>query len=309
MKNGQSLIMMMVLLVAVACKPTVPSDYIQPADMEEILYDYHLADAIARNENDGNVALTRNTYFHAVLKKHHVTEAEFDSSLVYYYSHIDRLKTVYTHVNDRLTEEAKRLGTSVGDISRYSDYTASGDTANIWTGATDVLLIPHPTANRYDFTFDVDSTFRKGDSFMLQFVAEYIWQSGAKDAVACVCAVYEGDSIVQSVSHVGGQGVSQLRIPSVDKKLERLSGYVYLSDSDNERNVRQMMFLSQLQFIRFHPQTPLVTHEKEAKDSIKTDSVQRADNTRGKVSGAVRNRVVERTSDASASVDTRATSH
>ena len=38
------------LLAVVGCKPTVPSDYLSPSEMEDILYDYHLAVAMAQKQ-------------------------------------------------------------------------------------------------------------------------------------------------------------------------------------------------------------------------------------------------------------------
>ena len=129
----RNLTYLLLLVLVVACKPSVPSEYIQPDDMEDILYDYHVAMAMARQgskEHDMN----RELYFQSVLRKHGITEAEFDSSLVYYYSHVYRLKDIYTQVNNRLSDEAASLGVAVGEISRYSQYSETGDTANIWKG-------------------------------------------------------------------------------------------------------------------------------------------------------------------------------
>ena len=37
--------------VLVSCKPTVPSDYIQPGEMEDLLYDYHVVMSMAAVKN------------------------------------------------------------------------------------------------------------------------------------------------------------------------------------------------------------------------------------------------------------------
>ena len=146
------------LATLIACKPSVPKEVIQPGDMEDILYDYHIAQALATEERSDNMNFERTKYFLAVLEN------------------------IYLEVNERLSDEAKVLGASVGSIGRYSQYSAFGDTANIWNNRTDLLLIPHPTMNRFDFTVKVDTSFYKGDSFMFQFMSEYIWQSGSKEA-------------------------------------------------------------------------------------------------------------------------------
>ena len=271
-----SLYILLALLLLMACTPTVPKQFIQPDDMEDILYDYHIGQAIAKDrvgeprESDIN----RNKYFLAVLKKHNVTETEFDTSMVYYYSHLERLKDIYTNVNERLADEAKMLGATVGEMNRYSRYSTSGDTANIWSDRTDLLLMPCPTMNRFDFTVKVDTSFYKGDSFAFQFVSEYIWQSGTKDAVVCIVTKYEGDSIIQTVNHVSVSGVSQIRVPANrENKLKEMRGFIYLTGGVNDDvSVRRMMFISQLQLIRFHNKE--VKNETK-KDGTETDSLQR----------------------------------
>ena len=70
-----SLTYLLVLMLVVACKPSVPSEYIQPDDMEDILYDYHLALAMSRQKGGTEMDFNRSLYFQSVLKKYGVTEA------------------------------------------------------------------------------------------------------------------------------------------------------------------------------------------------------------------------------------------
>lgn len=254
MRNSFWILLLLAGLLA-GCKPTVPSAFIQPDDMADILYDYHLAQAFARNSpGAANVDYNRSAYFYGVLRKYDITEAEFDSSLVYYYSHVDYLKDIYTKVNERLGDEAKALGASVGDIGKYSAYSATGDTANIWREQTALMLMPKPAANRFDFSVKVDTTFHLGDTFMLQFMTEFIYQSGTKDGVVCLWAKYEGDSIITMANHIAMSGLTQVRLPgNRENKLKELRGYIYLGNgSDLKEDVLKMMFISQLQLIRFH---------------------------------------------------------
>ena len=290
-----SLTYLLVLMLVVACKPTVPSEYIQPDDMEDILYDYHLALAMSRQKGGREVDFNRSLYFQSVLKKHGVTEAEFDSSLVYYYSHVYRLKDIYSEVNQRLSDEATSLGVAVGDINRYSQYSTTGDTANIWNQQTDLLLVPCPTMNRYDFTVKVDSTFKRGDSFMFQFMSEYIWQSGSKDLTVCIVCKYEGDSIIQTANHVSVAGTAQVRIPANRKnKLTDMRGFIYLNDGNDDGNGRKMLFISQIQLIRFHDKTAEneeITNDESSTETPAKDSIQRGDDTPGPKSDTLRRRV------------------
>ena len=290
MKHSAPIFFLM-LMMAVGCKPQVPSEYIQPDELEDMLYEYHVAEAMARNSSE-NVDYKQTEYFLAVLEKHHVTEADFDSSLVYYYSHAERLKDIYLSVHERLANDAKKLGASVGDINRYSQYSETGDTANIWRDETAMLLIPRPTKNRFDFVVKADSTFMLGDSFMFQFMTEHIWQSGSKDAVVCIKTTYEKDSVIQSINHVSISGIAQLRIPSNNTlKIKELRGFIYMPQADEEMDARRLMFISQIQLIRFHHKEIQEQHENDVTEVTKTDSLQRIDFTRGPKQDSLRHNI------------------
>ena len=291
MKLSISLFILSIVMV-VGCKPSVPSEYIQPDELEDILYDYHVAEAMARNGSSMDADYNQTKYFLAVLEKHQVTEAVFDSSLVYYYTHAERLKVIYSRVQERLVNDAKKLGASVGDINRYSQYSESGDTANIWRNETALLLIPRPTRNRFDFVVKVDSTFKLGDSFMFQFVTEHIWQNGSKDAVVCIKTTYEKDSVLQSINHVSISGITQLRVPyNKTLKIKELRGFIYLPQGEEDVETRRLMFVSQIQLIRFHNKEIEEQNEDESIAEDQTDSLQRIDFTRGAEQDTMRNNI------------------
>lgn len=281
--KSHRLLCVLAATLLLSCKPTIPAGIIQPDEMEDVLYDYHVAEAMAKNDYGSNVDLKRNAHFLSVLKKHQISEADFDSSLVYYYSRLDKLIEIYNHVNERLGTEASRVGAAVGEISHYSQYGSSGDTANIWSTPTDLLLIPYAPDNRFNFTLKADTTFRLGDSFMFQFMTETIWQSGSHSAVVCLTARYDNDSITQHYSTVSTSGITQVRVPSNKKSmLKDLRGFIYLGN-DASADLRRLMFVSQIQLIRFHDKEIVKPIADETTDSVKTDSVQRAINARGGV--------------------------
>lgn len=306
MRNSVAIVLLMVFMVG--CKPSVPSEYIQPGDMEDILYDFHVSQAMAKEACNGNYDYKKNLYFQAVLKKYDVSEAVFDSSLVYYYSHADRLKKIYLRVAERLNDDAKVLGASVGDIGKYSQYSESGDTANIWKYESYMMLMPKPTVNRFDFHVDADTSFYKGDSFMFQFLSDFVYQSGVREAVVCLVAKYEGDSIVQTSSRISTAGMTQLRIPRYrEGTLKEMNGFILLNGNEEDNDIRKLMFISQIQLIRFH-------HHKEQDDQKnspenKTDSLPRTPDSPGRTPDTTSHRTIQRTGGPALSPQGRAGIH
>ena len=48
-----------IVMALVGCKPGVPNQYIQPDDMEDILYDYHIADGMVSTRPGETADLTQ----------------------------------------------------------------------------------------------------------------------------------------------------------------------------------------------------------------------------------------------------------
>lgn len=254
--------------VAVACTPSVPSDVIQPDEMEDILYDYYISQAMAGQAlNQKDASYDRYVYFSAVLQKHGVTEADFDSSLVYYYSNAKRLHGIYSSLSERIGNEAMGLGASVSEFNKYSSLSESGDTANIWQDATSLLLTPYAPSNKFTFSIKADSTYKVGDSFLVNFMSDFIYQAGTKDAVVYVAVRYDNDSVSTHVTHIGVSGVSKLRIPANDEsKVSNIDGFVYLNRGSDDSRTLKLLFISQMQFVRFHKKE--MPKAVQAKDSV-----------------------------------------
>ena len=263
--------------VLAACKPSTPSRYIQPDDMEEILYDYHIGQSVAQLE-DGSVEqrnFDRNVYMAAVLKKHGVTKADFDSSLVYYYSHAERFQKMYKRIAERLSNEALSLGASEGEVERFATLGLSGDTSNVWAGNRMIVLMPYAPHNRLVFRQKADTTYHKGDTFVMNMMVDFMYQTGTKDAVACLTARLENDSIVSRVNHISVSGVNQLRLNIHDSlAVKELYGYFYLGKGNDQSSTLKLMFLKNIQLIRFHKPQEKQEVKPDINTEVKLDSAQ-----------------------------------
>lgn len=250
---GRWLFISISILLLAGCKPTVPGDVIQPDEMADILYDYHLAEAMARRIPSGEQRdFKQSAYFVDVLKKHDVTKAELDSSLVYYYSNVDRLVKIYSQVGERIEEEGKASGADYEGVGNDYQYaSASGDTTNIWQQATYAVLFADAPYNHLDFELKGDTATKAGDSYILNFMTDFMFQSGTKDAVVYVTETFDNDSIVTFTQHIGMTGFSMVRMPGINGlKMKSIRGFFYLTRGTDDSNTLKLLFINQLQLIR-----------------------------------------------------------
>ena len=95
------------LLILSGCRP---KGILHSWELRALLYDLHRMDALLQvsgkqYESDE----VRNIYYASVLEKHGVTQAQFDSSLVWYTAHPQLFDKIYPKVIARLMEDEQQF--------------------------------------------------------------------------------------------------------------------------------------------------------------------------------------------------------
>lgn len=273
---GRVFLFVIIILSFAACKPQVPSEYIQPGDMEDILYDYHIVDAMADTENDSeDKDYDKLLYRKAVLKKYDVTEAEFDSSMVYYSRHSDRLHSIYENISQRLSNEALALGASSSDIKKYGDVGTATDTADVWKDSRFYVFTPNVPQNVHTFRIPADSTFRGVSKFVLSFDTHFIYQEGSKTAVAQIALRLSNDSVVTRMIYMSSNTHYSIAIED-DENLgvKELYGFIFLSKNMNAtKSTLKLMFVNNIKLVKLYTKPKAAAVEATPKDSLRVDSL------------------------------------
>lgn len=289
------LVAVMALLFSVSsCKPSLPSGVLSKGKMTDILYDYHLALAMAHMDDNGDKGQSL-AYREAVLRKHDVTSAEFDSSMVYYMRHTELLEDVYKDLTDRYNNEITAMGGSASAGGEFANLSATGDTANVWNLATSMVFMPVKPFNSTSFDIKVDSTFHKGDRLMLDFDAQFIYQDGMRNGVAMLAVQFGNDSIAQRTIMIQSTQHYSVELSDADSLgIKSVKGYFMLMNGDNGTGVSsqttlKLMFLEHIKLIRMHPQKPVaapaVSSPSASSDSLRKDSASSASSSSGEKPG------------------------
>ena len=289
------LVAVMALLFCVSsCKPSLPSGVLSKGKMTDILYDYHLALAMAHMDDNGDKGQSL-AYREAVLRKHDVTSAEFDSSMVYYMRHTELLEDVYKDLTDRYSNEITAMGGNVSSGGEFANLSATGDTANVWNLATSMVFMPVQPFNSTSFDIKVDSTFHKGDRLMLDFDAQFIYQDGMRNGVAMLAVQFGNDSIAQRTIMIQSTQHYSVELSDDDSLgIKSVKGYFMLMNDDNGTGVSsqttlKLMFLEHIKLIRMHPLKPVAAPAGSASsassDSLRKDSASSASSSSGEKPG------------------------
>ena len=224
----------------------------------------------------GSVADNRYIRVRQVFEKHNVSEAKFDSSMVYWCKHAEVLSKVMKRVSERLDRDAEIIGVNSEQQVRdaYAALSEDGDTANIWKGSTFKMVLATTRQNVYRFVIPSDSTFRKGDTFLWAFTPQLLSSKARQDIYVQFAVKYEGDSVAAVTRTLYDDRPVTMEIGGNlthdSLNIVQVSGCVYIPPS--EKGQFALAALSHIALVRYHHQAEVMAQNEET-DAALADSV------------------------------------
>lgn len=244
-----------IMLTLLSCGGKVPKKYIQPSAMEDILYDYHMLQSMKGVlEIDSQMS---KAYLQTVFDKYDITQAEFDSSMVFYLRHTYMLQEIYENLSVRIEKEAVAQGADGGSF----DF-SGGDTANVWRLEKARVFSAQPPYNVMQFTIPVDTAFKAGDKLLLTFNSDFLCEMGNRNGLAVMSVKLKNDSVITRTVIITGQSKQQMEIFDSERVgIKTVQGFFMQKEShmatDRNSPSLRMMVISDIKLIRMHvPELP-----------------------------------------------------
>jgi len=247
--------LLLLLFLLQACSPSLPSGILDEDEMTDVLVDLHLAQGMAEANPENGIDVTRYKYIQAVFRKHRITEAEFDSSMVYYSGRAEDFTQIYNNVVNRVRAQAERMGLEAAAQDKFASLTSEGDTANIWLGKDFACVLPTQAGCVYSFQMKADTTFRPGDSFIWRFGTQFVARSMNNEAIALLNFYYDTDTVAtvndllrnsskNELHHAPSHGLDTLNLRSI-------TGFIYLPIVRSADQPKPLL-ISGIKLIRMH---------------------------------------------------------
>ena len=163
-----------------ACQVKRPDTVISDAKMENVLYDFHIAKAMGE-EVPYSESYKRVLYIESVYRKHGITQADFDTSMVWYARHPDALTKVYEKVNQRLKAERDGINHLIALRDNKPKESSPGDSIDVWRGRHIYYLTGTPMDNKLTFTLPSDTNFKDRDT--LRWTVRFRFLNGTPDSL------------------------------------------------------------------------------------------------------------------------------
>ena len=262
------------LLLLAGCKAKTPEGIPSERQMENILYDYQLAQALAGARSD-SVAYYERYYVGLVLEKYGLTAQQFDEAVAYYSGRAEVLGKIYNRINERLAEAAPSGGTTENAYAKMLN--AKGDTLNLWH-ERDTYVLSATGQNRMEFSIPVDTAVQAGDRLLFEFTPRWLYREGQKEATICMALHYKGDSVAVVTNQIYSSARQGVTLHVDDKPLERITGFVYQQVSWSSSP--KLLVITAPILARFRTQRSKPTAQPA--DSIAADSIVTSDSLSNK---------------------------
>lgn len=165
-------------LLIVACDKA-PKGIIKESDLADFLYDMYRLDAIIdQHPDEFSTDSIKRVAKQSLFLKHGITQAEYDTSMVWYATNFEAYSTVHKKVIMRLQDESKALAAEAatapkerqqqdGSGQRHKYYATKGDTADIWNDVRTLMLTSGFKRGYFTFNIEPDLERHNGDRYAL----------------------------------------------------------------------------------------------------------------------------------------------
>lgn len=222
--NGLGVSFLIFLIIA-ACS-RVPKGIIPERKMQQILTDMHLADAIIdADPYNFHTYEAKKALYQSVFDKHRITEAVYDSSLIWYGKNLD----VYMQVYKMALTEVNRQIATIGTIEPEQAYIPNKDSVDIWSIDRYYTFSPASLSNTLIFKFSEREEYSSGSIFVL---GVHVWglASGILPPVEVHLRAEQNDTTIIVNKSIINDGYHELILRSVPvKKVKQVYGYIRLN--------------------------------------------------------------------------------
>jgi uncharacterized protein YcfL len=217
----------MLVFFAVACS-RAPKGIISERKMQQLLTDMHLADAIISSDpytfqNDED----KKALYQSVFEKHRVTQAVYDSSLVWYGKNLDVYMQVY---NMALIDVKKRIE-EIGEIEPEKVFMSNADMFDIWSIGKYHEFYPSSLSNNLIFNFIPEEDYSSGSIFVLSMQVMGLI-SGMQSPVEVHLRAEQVDTTILVNKKINNDGFHEMIIRTNPiLKVKRVYGYIRFNEN------------------------------------------------------------------------------
>jgi len=250
------------LLVMTASCSRVPKFVLSEKKMRSVLYDMQLAEAfVETNYESYRTYDERNALYKSVFAKHNISQADYDTSLIWYGKNLDLYMQIYKLVLRDINASIANLG----DIkpNPLSGDVSAKDSIDVWIYNRNFTFSPDRLKNVLVFDIEPKVPYSSGSSYVL---GVNVWGLGAGKNLKCyprisVNAVQQ-DTIVTVNQDITSDGYYEILMKTAaTKQVKRVYGYLMLNSSEKSYH---RIYLDDIRLMKYNYGSKALRIDNEA---------------------------------------------
>jgi hypothetical protein len=201
----------------------IPKGVIAEKKMQKILVDMQLAEAmIYMYPQEYSRIDEKKALYQSVFDKYHLTEAEYDSSLIWYGKNMD----IYMQVCTQALAEVKQKIEEIGDIKPEMVVAPNDDSVDIWIFKKYYELSPEGLSNTVIFDFQPSEAYSSGSTFVMGL---RVWgvSPEMKTPLTIHLRADQNDTTLMVKTSVDHNGYYEMKLKTIPtQKVKRVYGYI-----------------------------------------------------------------------------------
>jgi hypothetical protein len=248
--------------MAVSCSRT-PNEVIPEKKMRKILYDMQIAEAMVEIEFEKyKPDEEKRKLYNAVFEKHKISQAKYDSSLIWYGENMD----LYIGIYKLVLKDIKKDIEAMADVKQnpLSGEVSTKDSLDIWIQENAFVFKPENMFAWLVFDIKPQIPYLKGNTYILDFNVWGVLPSMRNKPRVKLSAVQE-DTIITVDKEIMEDGHFETALKTVDtKQVSRIFGYVFIGNVGNGRRI----YLNDIQLMKYNK--PLQADSALVSDTVST---------------------------------------
>ncbi|MCP9612212.1 DUF4296 domain-containing protein [Coprobacter tertius] len=258
------------ILIAFSACDRTPDGVLSPKKMEDLLVDVHKSEGLIDiNYSQYNTEEQKKALRESILQKHNTTQAQFDTSLMWYGHHLDAYIKVYENVIQRLKKQEEQVNTLLAN-ENTQPMSRPGDSVNIWKRPSKFIFEPQYAKQVFAFDIKSDENFRERDIFTFKFNFGMLPINTTDLPKAILALKYKDQSVKYTSANISFDGNYSLSISGDSaRKIDKIFGSIMVpSQPENTRMYINNLSLLRSRYKKPKIQKPVDTHN----DSIATST-------------------------------------
>ena len=207
-----------------------------------------------------------------VFKKYNTTQAQFDSSLVWYTRHTDQFATIYEKINKRYKKQLDDLNHLIATRDKKPQMSRPGDSIDVWYKERIYRLTNTVVSNKIKFDLTSDTNYKERDFLVwkMRYTFLPVRKNRKGDAVMVMSVRYDNDSLFDLTKKITASGLDSI-VAKTDSsyRIKEITGFVYYPGQEADK----ALLLDKIQLMRYHAPKKEVVSDSMRVDSLKNDSM------------------------------------